>query len=282
MDLRNQRVGVCQFRPLLGDIEKNLSKHLEWIERGREGGADFLVFPELSLTGYRLRDLAGEVAVEADSPFWKPLQEASREMTLLVGFVEKDRDGVLYNSMALFKPGCTSPFIYRKLRLPNFGMFEEKRFFKAGEKLGICETVLGRTGLLVCRDFLFPSLAYCHFSQGVKVIICPSNAPLRGVEGEEFDSQRLWEDAAAAYSRFFSALVVYVNRTGFEDGYGFAGGSFVMEPGAKMVWKAPPLEETLGIVEFDKRCFARYEALSGYLKEEDHGQIRRFLLSEGR
>ena len=60
-----------------------------------------------------------------------------REMTLLVGFVEKDRDGVLYNSMALFKPGCTSPFIYRKLRLPNFGMFEEKRFFKAGEKLGI-------------------------------------------------------------------------------------------------------------------------------------------------
>ena len=50
MDLRNQRVGVCQFRPLLGDIEKNLSKHLEWVERGREGGADFLVFPELSGT----------------------------------------------------------------------------------------------------------------------------------------------------------------------------------------------------------------------------------------
>ena len=200
-------------------------------------------------------------------------------MTLLVGFVEKDRDGVLYNSMAL-SPGCTSPSSTGSFGCLTSGC-SKRNVSSRRERNLVSVRRFWEDRALVCRTSL-PLLAYCHFSQGVKVIVCPSNAPLRGVEGAEFDSQRLWEDAAAAYSRFFSALVVYVNRTGFEDGYGFAGGSFVMEPGAKMVWKAPPLEETLGIVEFDKRCFARYEALSGYLKEEDHGQIRRFLLSEGR
>ncbi len=280
MGSRSKIIAISQYKPILGDIEKNIDKHIKSIKKAIEKGVELIVFPELSLTGYLLRDLVYDVAITKDSNFFDGFKLLSKKIDILIGFVEKADDKVIYNSSAYFSGGNLIN-VYRKIRLPNFGMFEEKRFFKAGEQLKPFKTGFGKTGILICRDFLFPSLAYSHFYKGADFLISISNSPLRGIEGEEYSSQNMWEDAGKVYSRFFSMFVVYVNRVGFEDGFGFAGGSFVSDPEGQIIFRAPFLEEDLYFVELDLSKRDKARTVYAYYRDEDFEQIKRFI-NEGR
>ncbi len=276
MDSRSKIIAISQYKPILGDLEKNIEKHIKNIEKAIEKGASLIIFPELSLTGYLLRDLVYEIAIEKDSPYFDSFKKLSKKMDIVFGFVEKAKDKLIYNSSAYFSKGELVN-IYRKIRLPNFGMFEEKRFFKAGDDLVLFKTDFGNTGVLICRDFLFPSLAYSLFYKGADFLISISNSPLRGVEGEEYSSQKMWEDAGKVYSRFFSMYVIYVNRVGFEDGFGFAGGSFVSDPDGKIIFRAPFLEENLYFVNIDLSVRDKARSVYAYYRDEDFEQIKRFI-----
>ncbi|MBM3294900.1 MAG: carbon-nitrogen hydrolase [Candidatus Aminicenantes bacterium] len=249
------RAVLAQFAPGLGSVSANLDRHLETIDRARREKADLVVFPELSLTGYRLRDLVEEVALDpaASRPFRK-LRSASREIDLVVGFVEeKPRErGLFYNAAAYLHRGRVL-HLHRKVFLPTAGMFEERRFFSEGRNIRAFDGPHGRTGLLICRDFLHLNAHYLLFADGAEISIAISAAPGRGVSppARGFASSRMWELMGETVSRLTTTFVLYVNRVGFEDGAAFAGGSFVFDPFGRPVARAGPFEPEFLIADLD-------------------------------
>jgi len=273
---KNKTIAIAQYNPYLGDLDKNLKKHKKYIEKAIKRKSDIIIFPELSLTGYLLKDLVYDIAINESDPRLSELVNLSNKIDIVLGFVEKGEDRLIYNSCIYLSKGNIINK-YRKIRLPNFGMFEEKKFFSSGDKLSYFNTMMGKTGILICRDFLFPSLTYSLYYKGMDFLIAISNAPLRGIQNENYDSQIMWEDAGKAYSRFFSMFVIYVNRVGFEDGFGFAGGSFVSGPDGKIVFRAPALEEDIYYCNIDLEERDKARTIYTYYRDENFKQIKKFL-----
>jgi NAD+ synthase (glutamine-hydrolysing) len=244
------KVALAQFSPHLGDLGKNLDFHLRTIDKVRRKKARLVVFPELSLTGYTLMDLVPEAALDpARHPAFKRLAAESRTIDIVLGFVEEGEKGLYYNSAAYLSGGRVV-HIHRKAFLPTGGMFEEAKFFATGRSFRTFTTPLGKTGLMVCRDFLNYGAGYSLFTGGADVIIVISAAPGRGLtEGDAFASSRMWELMGEAVAFFSTTFVVYCNRVGFEDGKTFAGGSFIFEPTGRRLVKAPEAEEELVLAD---------------------------------
>ncbi len=244
------KVALAQFSPHLGDTGKNLDLHFQMIEKARRSGARLVVFPELSLSGYTLMDLVPEAALDpARDPAFKKLVAESRAIDIALGFVEEGGRGLFYNSAAYLSAGRII-HIHRKALLPTGGMFEEAKFFAPGKSFRTFVTPLGKTGLMICRDFLNAGSSYALFSGGADIIIVISAAPGRGfAEGDTFASSRMWELMGEAVSFFSTAFVIYCNRVGFEDGKVFAGGSFVFGPSGRRLVKARETEEELVLAD---------------------------------
>src|SRR5688572_854842 len=129
MYLKKSRIALAQVTSVLGDVERNVQHHVELARKAKLQGADAIVFPELSLTGYTLRDINYEVALEPRTdPRLAGLREASKDITIICGGVERAHNGGVYNSAFLFEGGeCT--FTHHKIYPPTYGIFEEERYF---------------------------------------------------------------------------------------------------------------------------------------------------------
>ena len=241
-------IALAQIAPKLGDVEANVALHLEVLEKARKKKAGLVVFPELGLTGYTLKDLVEEVALDpARDPNFQRIVAATKGLSAVVGFVEESpaARGLFFNAAAFIADGRLV-HVHRKVYLPTNGLFEEAKFFAPGRELRAFEAPFGRAGLLICRDFLHYGASYVHYASGADMIVCISAAPGRGVEGgDAFATSRMWELMGEAMSLFSTAFVVYVNRVGSEDGVTFAGGSFVYAPGGRLVAKAAYVDPDL-------------------------------------
>ena len=154
------RVALAQVAPALGNVEANLRMHRSAARKAAAAGADLIVFPELSLTGYLLQDLVPEVALSPEqSREIEQLRRLSRRIAIVMGFVEESEDHRFYNS-ALFLARGEILHSHRKVYLPTYGMFDEGREFAAGETFRAFDTPLGRFGILICEDAWHPSAAY--------------------------------------------------------------------------------------------------------------------------
>jgi predicted amidohydrolase len=236
---------LAQIAPKLGDVAANVEAHLDILAKARRQKAGLVVFPELSLTGYTLKDMVEEVALDpAADPLFRRLAAGTRGLSAVVGFVEErpaDR-GLFYNAAAFLADGRLV-HVHRKVFLPTGGLFEEAKFFAQGRDFRAFQAPFGRVGLLVCRDFLQLGSSYVHYAAGADLIICISAAPGRGVAGgDAFETSRMWELMGEAVSYFGTAYVVYANRVGCEDGVTFAGGSFVYAPGGRRAAKAAEVD----------------------------------------
>ncbi len=239
------RITLAQIVPRLGDVEANVDAHLEVLEKARKEKSGLVVFPELGLTGYTLKDLVGEVALDpASDPRLRRIVARTKGLSAVVGFVEESpaEQGLFYNAAAFIADGRIL-HVHRKVFLPTGGLFEEAKIFAPGRDFRSFRTPFGRVGLLVCRDFLQLGSSYVHYAAGADMIVCVSAAPGRGVAGggDAFETSRMWELMGEAVSYFSTAFVVYVNRAGSEDGVMFAGGSFIFAPGGRLVVRAAPV-----------------------------------------
>ena len=145
-------VALAQLAPKLGNFSDNLEAHLRWVEKARTAGANLVVFPELSLTGYILQDLVPDIAVPLpDATRLQPLLDACRGIDCVFGFVEVSSNFNYYNAAAYVSDGKIL-HVHRKLYLPTYGMFDEMRFFAMGENLRTFQTQFGELGLLICED----------------------------------------------------------------------------------------------------------------------------------
>lgn len=284
MDLK---VGLAQMNPRLGDVEANLELHLEIIKEAADQGVELLVFPELSLTGYRLRDLAFEVAVHPsfkDSRFAR-LLEASRDMDLVVGFVETDRRQKFYISAAYLCNGEVR-HLHRKVYLPTYGMFDEGRYFAWGDAVRAFDTRFGRVGMLICEDFWHVSPPYLLWLDGADILLFMSSSPGRGLATEQKIGSARWvEHINAAYASIFTNFIVHTNRTGFEDGVNFWGGSTVYDPEGILLAQGPYYEETLVTACLDLNQLRRARIRLPLLRDERVGltmrELRRILADDG-
>ena len=178
------RVTIAQTNPRLGDLHKNLEDHLAVIESARTQGTDLVVFPELSLTGYFLKDQVFELGLELESEVLARLLDRSKDISIGVGFVERTPSGQLFNSFAFLERGEILG-VHRKVHLVSYGMFDEARDFAAGEEFRLFESRHGRFGPLICEDLWHAPSPYIHFLNDADAMLVPSASPARGVEQSE-------------------------------------------------------------------------------------------------
>jgi predicted amidohydrolase len=273
------KIALAQINTYLGDPEANLEKHLEYAGEASAAGAELLVFPELSLTGYALQDLATSVAHRPtqDDPIFAPLFEISKDLDLVVGFVDEDQRHRFYIAAA-YLSGGEVVHIHHKVYLPTYGLFDEGRFFAWGDSVQAFDTRLGRVGIAICEDFWHASPPYILWIDGADIFIFTSASPGRGLTSEpKLESARWVEQINRAYANLFTSFVVHSNRTGYEDGLNFWGGSTVFDPNGDNLVKGPYHEEALLVAEIDLNQLHRTRSRLPLLRDERTGLIQREL-----
>jgi NAD+ synthase (glutamine-hydrolysing) len=269
-------LALAQINTVLGDVNRNLEKHLDLINQARNKGADLIIFPELSLTGYILQDLAPTVALHPDDsdPVFKQLLEASKAIDIMVGFVEEDSRNRFYIASAYLSDGKVL-HVHQKVYLPTYGMFDEGRFFAEGDGVNAFDTRFGRVGMLICEDFWHASLPYVLWLDGADLFLFASASPGRGLphankngEPGKLDSARWVDEINRAYAGLFTSFVVHTNRVGYEDGLNFWGGASAYNPDGEPVVLGPQHEEALVITELDLNQLHRTRARLPLLRDE--------------
>jgi predicted amidohydrolase len=262
-------LALAQINTKLGDVEANLEKHLAMAHSAWKQGAELIVFPELSLTGYVLQDIAPVVAHRPSphDPLFKNLLAASNDIDMVVGFVEEDERYRYYISAAYLSDGKIV-HIHRKVYLPTYGIFDEKRFFAAGNSFRSFMTKFGRAGILICEDFWHASSPYTLWMDGADLMLFTSASPGRGVTEEILGSAMWVETVNRTYAGLFTTFVAHANRVGFEDGLNFWGGATVYDPDGKLVVKAAYNQEGITIAELDLNQLRRTRIRQPLLRDE--------------
>lgn len=273
----NMRVALVQLNTKLGLVQANLEKHLEFITAAKAEGADIVVFPELSLTGYVLQDLATTVAIHPDEPTpeFQSLLDASKTIDIVFGFVEEDRRNRFFISSAYLSEGEIR-HIHRKVYLPTYGLFDEGRFFAWGDDIRAFDTKFGRVGILICEDFWHASPPYLLWLDGADVLFLVSSSPGRGITQEgEIGTSRWVDHINRAYASLFTSFVLHSNRVGYEDGLHFWGGASAYDPNGTQIVRASSDEECLVIADLDLNQLHRTRARLPLLRDERTGLVRR-------
>ena len=264
------RVAIAQINPRLGDLQSNLALYEEKIRQAVKEGADLLLFPELSLTGYFLRDMVPNVALKLSSREIALLKKLSREVAFVAGLVEESSDYRFYNAAVYFEAGEIR-HLHRKVYLPTYGMFDEQRYFARGDRIRAFDSKFGRIAVLICEDLWHSSTVYLAALDGALAILCPSSSPLRGItEGQgQDDNARYWEMINRTYSEALSLFMIFGNRTGFEDGVGFWGGSEILDPFGRRIIKAKYYDEDFIVGEVALESVRRKRTMAPLLRDED-------------
>jgi predicted amidohydrolase len=246
------RIALAQIAPRLGALDDNLARHRELIDEARAGGADLVVFPELGLTGYQLQDLAAEVAMRLDDPRLTSLAAATGGLSAVVSFVEESDDHRLFIAAGLLEDGEVR-HVHRKLFLPTYGLFDERRFFAAGDVLRASPSRLGvGLGIAVCEDFWHLGVPQLLALDGAQVLINVSSSPGRDLAATHevgLGTASSWRNLMRTYAQLTTSFVVFCNRVGVDESVTFWGGSEVIGPSGQVVFSAPLFDEGLYVVD---------------------------------
>jgi len=255
-------VALAQISCKVGDKKQNINIMKKKIKQAKEKGANLVIFPELSLTGYLNRDLAYELAEPIPGPSIHSLEDMAKKESIYVVFGMPEQSGkahgVLYNTAVLLGPdGLIGK--YRKMHLPTHSVFEEKRYFRLGYEAPIFETEIGKIGLTICYDIFFPEIYRLLRLKGSQLIICISASPaVRSRFFEVFTAARALEN---------TVFLAYVNLVGVENGLQFWGGSRIIAPNSSTVTKAKYDEEDLAMGTIDYADLQRVEVFVPTLRD---------------
>lgn len=263
-------VVLAQIDPTLGNLDANLAMHISEVHAALSAKAQVVLFPELSLTGYFLRDQTPEVALRVDDARLRPLLELSHSISIGVGWIERAADERLYNAYAWLEDGKLLA-VHRKVHLVTYGMFDDARDFAPGERFQAVHSKHGRFGVLICEDMWHFSAAWLHFLADVDALIVPSASPGRGVSsgGEAgLHSVRVWNRLQESLALLFQTWIVYINRVGSEDGLVFSGGSRVVDPFGNAHAELPLLEVARLSVRLDAETLRRARLATPLRRDE--------------
>ena len=277
--MRRRVLALAQIAPTLGDLAQNFAEHQEKIAESRAAGADLVIFPELSLTGYQLQDLAPEVAMRRTDPRLAALAKLTNGgPSAVVSFVESTDDHRLFAAAALLEGGEVR-HVARKCYLPTYGLFDERRFLAAGDAIRATRAALGGPavagdvgiGIGVCEDFWHPTLPAILAQDGAELLINVAAGPARGasVDADQgLGSAASWGTLLRATAALTTSYVAFTNRVGVDESLIFWGGSRVIGPDGVVIAEAPLFEEALLLAEIDLDEVARARSALPLLRDE--------------
>src|SRR4051795_4461876 len=260
------RVALAQMDCALGDVPENRRRVRQALTDAARS-ADLVVFPELALTGYSLGHVDGDVAHAADDAEIAGLA-AETGVAFVVGIAEAGRLHT-YNS-AVYVDGGAVGHVHRKLYLPTYDIWEERKHFTPGGAMRAFDTRFGRMAILICSDAWQPALAALAVQDGARVLIVPANSTVR-----RGDIVEQWHDITRFYARTLQCYVVFVNRVGVEPGLRFWGGSHVYGPEGELVADAPLDEPAVVTADIDLAAVRRVRRAMPLLKEARLGLLSR-------
>ncbi len=247
------RVALAQINPTVGDLAGNRRKIVEAVRKAGKVRAELIVFPELALTGYPPEDLLFKKSfVDGNLKVLRSLHAVSKQTALIVGFVDRDEKGSLYNAAAVLVDGRLEG-VYRKIELPNYGVFDEKRYFAPGRNGFIFDLKGLRIGLSICEDaWIDESFVYrAPYKGGLDLLVNLSASPFYA------DKQRLRVGIFSRLAKETGAAVAYNNLVGAQDELVFDGGSMFFSPDGRLLASAPLFKESLLVQEVPAKKAAR-------------------------
>ena len=256
------RIALAQVAPRLGDLDANLEMASAAVRRAASEGAALAVLPELALTGYLLQDLVPEVAIRADDQRLVALSREAAGILVAIGFVEETDDHRYCNSVALLRDGELIG-LHRKVYLPTYGLFDEGRFTRPGERIRTHDAgePVGRIGLSVCEDLWHPSLPMLQALDGADLLVNVAAGPSRA-PGSDAGLVAIagWHKMQDTYGLLGGVPLAFCNRVGNEEGLTFWGGSRVVAADGSTVVEAPLWEEAfvVGTLNTDDLRMQRY------------------------
>ena len=238
------RVTLSQTSPKLS--RKNLGEIVEIIQNVKDS-SDLIVFPELSLSGYLLQDKLYEDAWKIEE--LDALRELSKDIDIVVGVAL--RDGKLFRNAALYFSEGEFISQHNKVHLPNYGMFEEARYFEAGNIFESFLVSKKRVSMVVCEDLWHKDVHHDLIEQNPDLIIALVASPARGFNDDGLDIETKWYEIIKTVARECRAELLFVNRVGFEDGLGFWGGSCIVDVEGTIVEKLAKFKEEIVTLEIE-------------------------------
>jgi len=256
------KVALAQISCKREDKTENIRKIERNVERASKEGADLVVFPELSLTGYLLRDQIYELAETIPGQSTDILENLAKKTGTHIVFGMPELSGktqaTVYNTAVLIGPnGLIGK--YRKMYLPTHSVFEEKRYFRPGYQTAAFETEIGKIGLIICYDIFFPEVTRLTRLKGAQLIVCISASPAT--------RRAFFETLTTARAIENTAFMAYVNLVGIEDGLQFWGGSRLIGLNGKILVKTRYDEEDLAIGEVNYSDIRPIETFVPTLKD---------------
>lgn len=246
-------VAIVQNAPRKGCYAENMQTIGAAFAQLRERPANLVVLPEATATGYFLEGAVYDLALPSER-FARDLVEAwreacgSAEADLVAGFFENS-DGTYYNSAIYITVGKSDfhiAHVHRKMFLPTYGVFDEERFLSRGRRLQAFDTPTTRAAILICEDVWHAIMPTIAAIKGARVIIVPSAAPGRGIEGEsELTSVTRWREILCTTAAEHGIYLIYAGLAGFEGGKGMSGSSCVVDPRGTLLVQAPTLGECI-------------------------------------
>ena len=244
------RITLAQATSELGDVDANLKRAAEVVAQADSEHSDLVVFPELFLTGYALGRVDEDLTMSADDPRLRALSAAVAQTDVLIGLYEDGLGVHNYNSAAYYD-ATGLVHTHRKLYLPTYDVFEERKHFSPGQSMRAYDTRHGRMATLICNDAWQPQLAFLAVQDGARVLFIPTNSAQSRFP-ERYDSRTYWRDISVFYARMFECYVVFVNRVGEEaEHLRFWGGSHVVDPWGEIVCELPEHEEAIVTTEIN-------------------------------
>jgi predicted amidohydrolase len=245
------RITLAQVDAKLGDVDANVEQAADVVTRAKADGSDLIVFPELYLSGYSVGTVEDDVAIRVDDPRLVELARFAAPAGLHIGFAESAaRSPHTYNSAAHYE-GERLVHVHRKLYLPTYSIFEERKHFTPGPSLRaypVGDDVTMAT--LICGDAWQPQLAFIATQDGARALIVPA-VSAQSRFPEHYDAREYWHGITTFYGRMYQLYVVFVNRVGTEGELHFWGGSHVADPWGNVIGQAVENEPDLVTVELD-------------------------------
>ncbi len=262
------KLALAQISPHFGDWQANLNKHEKYIELAVKNKADLIIFPEMSLTGYALKDLVSDLAVTLQDKKLHHVAKYSKDIDIVAGFAELMPGEGYAISSAYFHKGFLL-HVHRKVYLPINGMFDDLKDFRRGKTIQAFHVKKWTMGMLICRDIWHMDAVQALAIQKAQLIIAPSAVPLRSIGPQGPNIHGLMERTARSYAEHHTHYFAFVNRVGFEEGVCFYGGSLLVDPFGKVIAQAGFLTEELIMGELSHSELHRRIASISLKHEED-------------
>ena len=234
------KIAIAQINSTVGDLAGNTKKILEYTAQAQKAGADLVVFPELAICGYPPEDLLLKKHFVADNiKALDAIVKKVRGISLIMGFVDSDSSGKIYNAATFISDGKLQD-VYHKQELPNYGVFDEKRYFTPGKNSGLV-TIKGiKVGVNICEDIWVDGAVYqSQAQQGTSVLVNISSSPYQA------GKIKMRQELLVRRARETKKYLIYVNTVGGQDELVFDGGSMAISPEGEVLARARQFEEQL-------------------------------------